>query len=117
MRSRQPSSAAEHHLSARVRALWVPLWYPSPEAPNWNVWERESARATALRSEVQVVHAGIGETKRSVSDERGILVTRVRYRQRRFRWVLPYIQAVLGATATIRNQFAFDLVHAHCAFP
>jgi glycosyltransferase involved in cell wall biosynthesis len=100
-----------------VRALWVPLWYPSPEAPNQNVWARELAKAVALRCELRVVHAAIGEPKSSVSDEQGIVVARVRFRQRRFHWVIPYIRAVLGAAATIRRRFAFDLVHAHCAFP
>src|SRR5262245_57064203 len=103
--------------SERVRALWVPLWYPSPEAPNQNVWARELAKAVALRCDLRVVHAGIGEPRSGVSDEQGIMVARVRFRQRRFHWVIPYIRAVLAAAATIRGGFAFDLVHAHCAFP
>lgn len=100
-----------------MRALWVPLWYPSPQVPNRNVWARELAHAAATRCDIRVLHAQAGGPGVGTAVETGIQVTRVRFAQARRRWVLPYVRAILRGAAALRKEYVFDVVHAHCAFP
>ena len=99
-----------------MRLLWLPLWYPRPDAPHANVWARELAKAAATRHDVVVLHAREGREADVLSYE-PFPTLRLSHRQPRFFWVIPYLAAVLRGGERIRGLGAFRLIHAHCTFP
>jgi glycosyltransferase involved in cell wall biosynthesis len=100
-----------------VRAAWVTNWYPDPIRPFRNAWARELARAVATRHEIVVVHAEEGTEPDSREEGPGPPTLRVRYRQPRLLWTLPYVRSVLRAARGLHADFPFQVVHAHCGFP
>ena len=109
-------------MSARLRILVVPKWYPWPEKPVFGLFCREHARALARRHEV-VVLASLATPAPSfpayeLTDERedGIRILRVRYRRPTLRPAAMGFQllGMLHALVRLRRDgFRPDVVHAH----
>jgi glycosyltransferase involved in cell wall biosynthesis len=101
----------------RVRAVWVPNWYPDPVGPPRNAWARELGRAVAIKHQIVVLHAREGRLPDRADDRSDPPTLRLQYRQPRLLWVIPYLRAVLRGARGLHPRFPFQLVHAHCAFP
>ena len=109
-------------MSARLRVLVVPKWYPWPERPVFGLFCREHAQALRRRHDV-VVLASLATPSPSfpayqLTDqvEDGIRTLRVRYRRPFLRPAAMGFQ-LLGMLAALRRLwregFRPDVVHAH----
>ena len=109
-------------MSAPLRILVVPKWYPWPERPVFGLFCREHARALARRHEV-VVLASLATPAPSFAAyeltdafEDGIRTLRVRYRRPFLRPAAMGFQ-LLGMLHALwrlwRDGFRPDVVHAH----
>ena len=109
-------------MSARLKVLVLPAWYPSPENPSTVSFLREHVRAVALYHDVVVLAAprepvvlGQGVLFEE-SCEDGVKVVRMRYRRSRVPKTTlgVYLWSVLRAVrALAREGFRPDVIHAH----
>ena len=109
-------------MSAPLRVLVVPKWYPWPEHPVFGIFCREHARALATRHDVVVLaslatpNAEFPVFRLTDETEEGLRTLRVRYRRPRLR-PLALVCQLLGLLAALRRLrregWRPDVVHAH----
>lgn len=89
--------------------------YPD-ESTLKGIWAEQQTRALAVRHACRVVmplEVSGRELEPIRTERHGIPITRVRYRQIRKTWWLPFLGAVLRGVLSQRAEFRPDLLHAH----